>query len=107
MKKSKEILLAAVGKTPQIITETLYYYTHPYYENQRTFDQIKLLVTKNSKERTIELLFESGILDKMCDDLNISRDSLKLSEKDVLFIKDAEGGNLEDIRDSKACTKEP
>ncbi len=100
MNEYKEILLAAVGSTPQIITETLYYYTHPFYQNQRKFNEIRILVTKNRLESTYDLLFKNNIIDKMCKDLEINRDEIKLTNSDIIVMKDDDGSDLEDIRGS-------
>ena len=79
MKEYKEILLAAVGKTPQIITETIYYYTHPEYKSERIFDDIKLLVTSNRKENLINQLFKNAVID-----------AIKIAERnDVILLSPA------------------
>ena len=47
--KIKEILIATVGENPQIVTELLYYYSHPFYKNVRNFDEIIISQHQNTK----------------------------------------------------------
>ncbi|MHB8292865.1 MAG: CRISPR-associated ring nuclease Csm6, partial [bacterium] len=91
----KTILVCVAGITPQIITETLYYYI---IEKKPPIwiDEINVLTTSVGKEAIINSLLkkESGIFYKFLSDYNISRQKIKFSENSVIqlggdsYIKD-------------------
>lgn len=91
----KTILVCVAGITPQIITETLYYYIiekkPPVW-----IDEINVLTTSAGKEVIINSLLkkESGIFYKFLSDYNIGRQKIKFNENSVIqlggdsYIKD-------------------
>lgn len=91
----KTILVCVAGITPQIITETLYYYIiekkPPVW-----IDEINVLTTSAGKEVIINSLLkkESAIFYKFLSDYNISRQKIKFNENSVIqlggdsYIKD-------------------
>jgi CRISPR-associated protein (TIGR02584 family) len=91
----KTILVCVAGITPQIITETLYYYIiekkPPVW-----IDEINVLTTSAGKEVIINSLLkkESGVFYKFLSDYNISRQKIKFNENSVIqlggdsYIKD-------------------
>jgi len=97
-KKFSEILVVSVGVTPQIITETLWYYT---YEDIRKFDRIFLLTTSIGKDKIITELYDNGWLKKLEKALSVSKGTFVIDEKDIIVLSDIDGNELEDIRTSK------
>jgi CRISPR-associated protein (TIGR02584 family) len=91
----KTILVCVAGITPQIITETLYYYI---IEKKPPIwiDEINVLTTSAGKEVIINSLLkkESAIFYKFLSDYNISRQKIKFNENSVIqlggdsYIKD-------------------
>jgi len=100
VKKNKfsEILVISVGATPQIITETLWYYT---YEDIRKFDRIVLLTTSIGRNEIIAELYDNGWLKKLEKALSVSEVKFVIDEKDIIVLSDTDGNELEDIRTSK------
>ena len=98
MNDRKEILIAVVGETPQIITETLYYYLSPYYKSIRKFDKIIVLTTSKGKKVIIKHLIKGKILEEMFEKLG---DSVKFSEEDILVFKDGDGKEMADVRNTE------
>lgn len=98
MKNKKEILIGTLGTSPAIITELLYYYSHPYYKNVRNFDKIIFFTTKKGKEVAHRELFENNIINKLHNDLNLKQKAFNLTKEDIIFIKDNKGSEIEDTR---------
>ena len=101
MNNYKEILLAVVGTSPQVLTETLFYYTHPYYRSERTFDEIKVITTTKGKEELVHNLLKRGILGQMIDLLDVSEHQISFSENDIILLKDDKGKDLVDVREDE------
>ena len=97
-KINKEIFIASVGITPQIITEALHFYFTS--KNPRKFDQIFLVTTNPGAKKIRETLFEGKQLYSLEKKLGIKHGSIKLSEKDIFVIKDKDGKLIEDIRNN-------
>lgn len=72
----KKILLAACGKTPQIITETLY----ALWDKGQFPDCIRILTTKAGKEAIYASLLhpEHGIFYKFCVEYGIDYKNKKI-----------------------------
>ena len=91
----KNILLAVTGLTPQILTETLYYYTitaHPPV----VFDEILVITTGTGKKKLIDSLLanDTGQYHRFCRDYLVS--GIRFDEACIMTI-----GNrkiLDDIR---------
>ncbi len=97
---NQEIFVAVVGTTPQIVTETIYYYAHPYYGVNRKFSEIKLITTKKGKELLMKLLFEERQLDALCDALGMEKGEIALDEKDIILLKRDNEAILDDVRET-------
>lgn len=95
-----EILVVSVGATPQVVTETLWYYT---YNKIRKFDRIVLITTSTGKEKIIEELLGNGWLNKLEKALSIEKDTFVINPEEIVAISDNDGNALEDIRTSKDC----
>lgn len=96
--KFSEILVVSVGATPQIITETLWYYT---YKDIRKFDRIFLLTTSVGRDKIIAELYDNGWLQKLEKALSIFKGTFVIDEKDIIVLSDTDGNELQDIRTSK------
>ncbi|MHB8282915.1 MAG: CRISPR-associated ring nuclease Csm6 [bacterium] len=91
----KTILVCVAGLTPQIITETLYYYL---IEKKPPIwiDEINVLTTHKGKDVIVNSLLnrKDGVFYKFLSDYNISRQKIKFNENSVIqlggdsYIKD-------------------
>ena len=91
----KHVLISVVGLSPQVITETLYYYwclTSPPVPITEVF-ALTTLYGKQALEDT--LLGDSGKLKSLCDDYNLPPIHFDLAN--IRLLKDADGQPLEDI----------
>jgi CRISPR-associated protein Csx14 len=96
----KTILVSIAGLSPQIITETLYYYLierkPPIWINE-----VKVLTTYPGKQKIMETLLDknNGKFYSFCKDYNINPKNIKFDESSVLVL----GGDapIEDIISDK------
>ena len=98
MPKNKEILLISVGATPQVVTETLWYYT---YNKIREFDEILLLTTSEGKKNIDKELFGKGRMRELELALSKPNNFFKVSSESIVVLKSDDGNDLSDIRTSK------
>ena len=91
----KNILLAVTGLTPQVLTETLYYYT-VVAEPPIAFDEILVITTATGKRRIIESLLrpETGYYQQFCGDYGVT--GIRFDESRIMTIGD--NRPLDDIR---------
>ncbi len=92
---SKHVLISVVGLSPQVITETLYYYwclASPAVPIAEVF-ALTTLRGKQALEET--LLGDNGKLKSLCNDYNLPPIHLDLAN--IHLLKDADGQPLEDI----------
>jgi len=97
---NQEIFIAVVGTTPQIVTETLYYYYHPFYGVNRRFDEIKLITTQKGKDLLMKLLWEDRQLDALCKSLGLANADIALEEKDIILLRKDGEAILDDVRET-------
>ena len=91
----KHVLISVVGLSPQVITETLYYYwclTSPPVPITEVF-ALTTLHGKQALEET--LLGDNGQLKSLCSDYNLP--PIRLDLANVHLLKDADGQPLKDI----------
>lgn len=90
----KRILLAVCGKTPQIITETLY----ALWDKGEFPQVIKILTTKAGKEAIYAKLLDPihGIFYKFCEEYGINAEETEFSWQDILVPR-VNGVEIEDI----------
>ena len=83
----KTILVSIAGLSPQIITETLYYYL---IERKPPFwiDEIKVLTTSPGKQKIINMLLDKnkGKFYSFCKDYNIDPKSIKFDESSITVL---------------------
>lgn len=96
----KEVFIAVVGTTPQIVTESLYYYYHPHYGKERKFENIKLITTQKGKAGLMKLLFEDKVLEQMADALGMKPSDIPLSESDIILLQKGNEAILDDVRET-------
>jgi CRISPR-associated protein (TIGR02584 family) len=95
----RNILIAVAGRTPAIITETLW-----TLEQNRgvELDEIRVITTAEGKRSAIsELLADGGAFGSYCKDYSIPAGRIAFSEKNIYVLRDAHGRELEDIRSSE------
>ena len=93
----KNILFAVSGLTPQIVTETLYYYA-VLKEPAVVFSEVRILTTRRGKELIVEkLLGSGGAFAALCRDHRLS--GIRFDESTIQVF----GGDepLDDIRNSR------
>ena len=95
----RRCLLAVVGLSPQVITETLYTLV---VLNQPAFipTHIEILTTTEGRQRTIETLLgpTTGAFFSFCRDYNLTSLPSALTAERVVVISNRIGDKLEDIR---------
>ena len=99
-KKYSEILVISVGATPQIITETLWYYT---FNGTRKFDRIILITTSVGKDKIVSELYEKGWLNKLEKALSLPKGEFIIEDEDIVVLADSHGKALDDKRTSRDC----
>ena len=100
MNKNQEILMITIGTSPQVITELLYYYSHPFYKNIKQFDKIIVFTTSKGKKEVIENLFNRKILKEMQEIIKIKK--INFTEKDIMVIRDEKGQEIDDTTDTES-----
>lgn len=95
----KEILIAVIGLTPQIITETLYYLTQIKKPPAR-ISEIYVITTLPGKNLIYKKLLAplEGKFYSFCKDYSFDLTSIRFDESGIIVLKDQEGKPLEDIR---------
>ena len=100
---TKEIFLATVGKTPQIITEAIY---HFYTSSElRIFDEIHAITTKSGAKKIEDLLFKNNIIEELKKHIGFKGD-INFDQSRIHILTDEQGRELNDIRDTSESTGE-
>jgi CRISPR-associated protein (TIGR02584 family) len=104
MKTFKEIFVASVGITPQVITEAIYH----YYKNdtQRIFERIVVVTTQTGKDKLIKCLINDGWLDKLAKKLGARVEEIPLTPESIVVLVDENGNPILDVRSSKDSNAE-
>lgn len=93
-KGRKHILIAVVGLTPQVITETIYYF---YKIRKQPIKEVYVITTQPGREKIISPLFQGGILQKLCNKLKVNKE-FRFDKDSIYVITDRRGNPLKDIR---------
>ncbi len=97
----RKVLIAVLGLTPQIITETLYYLTQ-VKKPPVIPDEVYVITTSRGRERILKsLLGEGGQFVRFCREYGIDPDAIRFGADTVLTLRDAQGRPLEDIRTAR------
>jgi len=97
--QKKQIIIAVLGLTPQVVTETLYVLSqkreHPIVPHA-----VYIITTKEGKRKAIqELLSEgNGQFFRFCSEYGLDSDRIAFDESTIYVVRDAENRQLEDIR---------
>jgi CRISPR-associated protein Csx14 len=96
---SREILVAVTGLTPQVITETLYFFIQKR-KPAINISEIYAITTKPGKELILELLLDEkkGAFYSFCREYGIDPASIKFNKTTISVLKGADGRPLSDIR---------
>jgi CRISPR-associated protein (TIGR02584 family) len=101
-RERRNILVAVAGQTPAVITETLWALEH---ERGLRVDEIRVITTARGRDIILrDLLGKSGVFARYCEDYRVPHGRIAFSPKQVHVLTDANGRDLEDIRDSQDNT---
>ena len=90
-------LIAVIGNTPQVMTETFW----ALRQQDVPIDEVFVMTTTMGKATCQKRLLDEGRFEKMLVDCDIDPDTVKFDADHVLVFKDAEGNHLDDIRTSE------
>ena len=92
----KNILLISSGLSPQVITESLYYYQQS--KNPLTIHEIHVITALSGAKLIEEQLFNGPCwYFKYLDDYGIKKDAINFNKDNVHVLKDQNGKPLEDL----------
>ena len=94
----KHILIAVIGSTPQVLTETFWALR---VERGIPIGEIFVFTTTKGKETCQQRLFEEGRFARLLTDYGIPADDVAFTPDHILVFEDAHGNPLEDIRTSE------
>ena len=93
----KHKLVAVVGNTPQVMTETFWAL---YIDRDVPIDEVYVITTTLGKETCQKRLLDEGRFEKMLLDYNIAPNTVAFGPDYIYVFEDAEGNFLDDIRTS-------
>lgn len=93
-----EIFIAVIGITPQVLTESLFYYYSPYYKQNRSFDRVIVFTTLEGKKELINALFDLGKLEELERKLKLPKNTIPFTKNDIKIFCDDNNNPLSDIR---------
>ncbi len=89
----KNILLATIGASPQVLTETLF----AIHQSGRPFpDKVFVITTKGSLPSLVNGLFRDGHLQALKDEYQLP--DFEFDENHIWLIEDAEGLQIDDAK---------
>lgn len=92
----KNILLAAMGTSPQVLTETLYAI---HMQGKPFPDEVYLITSENAKAKTVEWLFEKGQIEQLKAHHDLPDFKFELSH--ILLMKHDDGEAVFDGREEE------
>lgn len=93
---SKKILVAAIGSTSQVLTETIYAL---YKERSWIPDEVHVLTTTHGKDKMIPELFGNGLsghFHQLCGEYNLL--NIDFNSENIHVFRDPEGRALSDLK---------
>lgn len=91
----KRVLLITIGKSPQVITETVYALAVQKPQDTRFIPtQIYAITTTAGKDEIEQLLFEQGEFQRLCDDYGLT--GIQFTSDDIKVIPNKDGELMED-----------
>ena len=94
----KNKLVAVVGNTPQVMTETFWALR---VQRKVPIDEVFVITTTIGKETCQKRLLDEGRFKKMLLDYNIDPNTIQFDADNIRVFEDAEGNLLDDIRTSE------
>ncbi len=91
-------LVAVVGSTPQVMTETFWALR---VQRKVPIDEVFVITTTVGKETCQKRLLDEGRFKKMLSDYNIDPNTVAFGPDHIQVFEDAEGNPLDDIRTSE------
>ena len=91
-------LIAVIGNTPQVMTETLWALR---IQRRVPINEVFVMTTTIGKATCQKRLLDEGRFEKMLSDYGIDPNTVEFDAKHILVFKDAEGNGLYDIRTSE------
>ena len=85
----KDILLAVMGTSPQVLTETLYAL---YVQGKPFPDEVYLITSENAKNKVIQSLLEGQQLNKLKEHYQLPE--FKFNESHIIVMQNADGNNI-------------
>jgi CRISPR-associated protein (TIGR02584 family) len=105
----KEVFVAVIGTTPQVLTECLYYYYSTYYGKNRQFSKIIVITTSTGKRSIEDGILKPGRIRELENQLGLSNRSIPFAESDIITLCDDHDKPMADIRtntDNQLATKQ-
>ena len=94
----KELFLSVLGITPQVLTECLYYYYSPHYQQNRHFNQILVFTSAAGKTKIIDTIIRDNKIRKIEKVLNLQKGTIPFSKEDIIVFTDKKGNEIDDLR---------
>jgi CRISPR-associated protein (TIGR02584 family) len=98
---ARQVLLATLGTTPQILTEAVYFHK---VRASIQFDEIHVITTRPGRDLLLQCLFgpvrHPGNFGRLCKRLGIPYAHTLFSEKTITVLRGSDGTELDDIRNS-------
>jgi CRISPR-associated protein (TIGR02584 family) len=94
----KEVFVAVIGTTPQVLTECLYYYYSKYYGKNRRFSKIIVITTSTGKRSIEDGILIPERINALESQLNLSSGAIPFTASDIITLNDEKGVPLADIR---------
>jgi CRISPR-associated protein (TIGR02584 family) len=101
IKLIREVFVAVLGTTPQVLTECLYYYYSEHYGEKRYFDQIVVITTAAGNKALMDGIISKFRIHDLENELGVPKGTIPFSHADVHQIHDEKGVPLVDIRSTK------
>ena len=98
----RHVLLSLCGRTPQILTETLYCLM--VKNNSVAIDEIWIVTTKSGKEEVCHHLLDetNGKFYQFCREYNINPHHIKFSKANIIAPEDA--SDIQNVHDNESIT---
>jgi CRISPR-associated protein (TIGR02584 family) len=98
-----EVFVAVMGTSPAVLSECLFYYYSPFYNQNRQFSEIKVITTSKGRDLLVQTLFVEGVLQKLESTLGLKEGSIPFTESDIIVIENAATGEeVEDLLTTEA-----
>ena len=101
-RKYNEVFVAVIGTSPAVLSECLYYYYSPYYKQNRSFSEIKVITTSKGRDLLVKTILDGGVLKRLESALEIYPGSIPFTESDIIVIEhETTGEEIQDLLTSE------